>query len=127
MRDGELDGMQHFDGEIEKLVRAGTISIKTGILYATNPATCACSCRPWVSSMRLRTATSRRSRTLFLLFFTHRPADYRSSGIDAQCFRGRFGTNARNRRGLSTMIWCSTSSLAPAAFSFGRNTVTVFA
>ncbi|MGE0704171.1 MAG: type IV pilus twitching motility protein PilT [Vicinamibacterales bacterium] len=37
MRDGELDGMQHFDGEIEKLVRAGTISFKTGLLYATNP------------------------------------------------------------------------------------------
>jgi twitching motility protein PilT len=37
MHDGSLDGMQHFDGEIEKLVRAGTISTKTGILYATNP------------------------------------------------------------------------------------------
>ena len=36
MRDGELDGMQHFDGEIEKLIRAGTISMKTGLLYATN-------------------------------------------------------------------------------------------
>ncbi len=36
MRDGELDGMQHFDGEIEKLVRAGTISFATGLLYATN-------------------------------------------------------------------------------------------
>jgi len=37
MRDGGLDGMQHFDGEIEKLVRAGTITVKTGMLYATNP------------------------------------------------------------------------------------------
>ena len=37
MRDGELDGMQHFDGEIEKLVRAGTITFSTGMLYATNP------------------------------------------------------------------------------------------
>jgi len=36
MRDGELDGMQHFDSEIEKLIRAGTISIETGLLYATN-------------------------------------------------------------------------------------------
>ena len=36
MRDGELDGMQHFDGEIEKLVRAGTISLDTAYLYATN-------------------------------------------------------------------------------------------
>jgi len=37
MRDGTLDGMQHFDGEIEKLVRAGTITVKTGMLHATNP------------------------------------------------------------------------------------------
>jgi twitching motility protein PilT len=37
MRDGELDGMQHFDGEIEKLVRGGAISMATALLYATNP------------------------------------------------------------------------------------------
>ena len=37
MKDGELDGMQHFDGEIEKLVRAGVISHATGLLHATNP------------------------------------------------------------------------------------------
>jgi twitching motility protein PilT len=36
MKDGELDGMQHFDGEIEKLVRAGVISFSTGLAYATN-------------------------------------------------------------------------------------------
>jgi twitching motility protein PilT len=36
MRDGELDGMQHFDGEIEKLVRDRVISLETGLLYATN-------------------------------------------------------------------------------------------
>jgi twitching motility protein PilT len=36
MRDGELDGMQYFDGELEKLVRAGTITMKTALLYATN-------------------------------------------------------------------------------------------
>jgi len=37
MRDGELDGMQYFDGELEKLVRAGAISQSTAYLYATNP------------------------------------------------------------------------------------------
>jgi twitching motility protein PilT len=37
MRDGALDGMQYFDGELEKLVRAGTISMSTALLYATNP------------------------------------------------------------------------------------------
>jgi twitching motility protein PilT len=36
MKDGELDGMQHFDGELEKLVRAGVISTSTAYLYATN-------------------------------------------------------------------------------------------
>jgi twitching motility protein PilT len=36
MRDGELDGMQHFDGELEKLVRRGTIAFATALLYATN-------------------------------------------------------------------------------------------
>ncbi|HWT45746.1 MAG TPA: PilT/PilU family type 4a pilus ATPase, partial [Vicinamibacterales bacterium] len=37
MRDGELDGMQHFDGELEKLVRAGVISLPTAYAHATNP------------------------------------------------------------------------------------------
>jgi twitching motility protein PilT len=37
MRDGALDGMQYFDGEIEKLVREGVLSYATGLLYATNP------------------------------------------------------------------------------------------
>ena len=36
MRDGELDGMQYFDGEIEKLVRDRIIALDTGLLYATN-------------------------------------------------------------------------------------------
>ena len=36
MRVGSQDGMQHFDGEIEKLIRAGTIEMDTGLAYATN-------------------------------------------------------------------------------------------
>ncbi len=36
MRDGTTEGMQFFDGEIEKLIRAGTIDFETGIGYATN-------------------------------------------------------------------------------------------
>jgi twitching motility protein PilT len=36
MRDGALDGMQYFDGELEKLVRAGLIAPSTAYLYATN-------------------------------------------------------------------------------------------
>jgi twitching motility protein PilT len=37
MRDGELEGMQCFDAELEKLIRAGTISMAMGLLHATNP------------------------------------------------------------------------------------------
>ena len=36
MRDGSNDGMQHFDGEIEKLIRSGEIDLETGMTYATN-------------------------------------------------------------------------------------------
>ena len=36
MRDGSDDGMQHFDGEIEKLIRAGTIDFEIGLSYSTN-------------------------------------------------------------------------------------------
>jgi twitching motility protein PilT len=37
MRDGDTDGMQHFDGQLEKLLRAGTIDFDTAIAYSTNP------------------------------------------------------------------------------------------
>jgi Tfp pilus assembly ATPase PilU len=36
MRDGDTEGMQHFDGEIEKLVRAGIISMETGLAFSSN-------------------------------------------------------------------------------------------
>ena len=36
MRDGSNDGMQCFDDEIEKLIRAGTVDIDTGLSFATN-------------------------------------------------------------------------------------------
>jgi twitching motility protein PilT len=37
MRDGTTEGMQHFDGEIEKMIRSGIIDFETGFTYATNP------------------------------------------------------------------------------------------
>ncbi len=37
MRDGDTDGMQHFDGELEKLLRAGIIDFDTALGYSTNP------------------------------------------------------------------------------------------
>jgi twitching motility protein PilT len=37
MRVGGTEGMQHFDGEIERLIREGVVDIDTGLAYATNP------------------------------------------------------------------------------------------
>ena len=37
MRDGELDGMQHFDGELERLVREGVITIATACSTPPTP------------------------------------------------------------------------------------------
>ena len=37
MTDGDTEGMQHFDGEIENLVRENVIDLNTGLAYATNP------------------------------------------------------------------------------------------
>ena len=36
MRDGALDGMQYFDGEIEKLIRSGVIDMDTGLGFSSN-------------------------------------------------------------------------------------------
>ena len=37
MRDGSTEGMQCFDDEIEKLIRAGVVDIQTGLSFSTNP------------------------------------------------------------------------------------------
>ena len=37
MRVGTTEGMQHFDGEIDRLIRAGVIDYEVGMAYATNP------------------------------------------------------------------------------------------
>jgi len=36
MKDGNLDGMQVFDGELERMVRGGTITLREGLAYSTN-------------------------------------------------------------------------------------------
>jgi len=36
MRDGSTEGMLHFDGEIDKLIRAGIVEFETGLTYSTN-------------------------------------------------------------------------------------------
>jgi twitching motility protein PilT len=36
MRDGDTEGMQHFDGVIEKLIRTGVVDYETGLQFSTN-------------------------------------------------------------------------------------------
>src|SRR6267143_470099 len=36
MRDGSTEGMQYFEGEIDKLIRAGIVDFETGISFSTN-------------------------------------------------------------------------------------------
>jgi twitching motility protein PilT len=36
MRDGDTEGMQHFDGEIDKLIRSGVVDFETGLAFASN-------------------------------------------------------------------------------------------
>ena len=36
MRDGTTEGMQHFDGELNRMIRAGILDLETGVGYATN-------------------------------------------------------------------------------------------
>jgi twitching motility protein PilT len=37
MRDGDTEGMQHFDGVIEKFIRQGIVDFETGLAFSTNP------------------------------------------------------------------------------------------
>src|SRR5438270_486539 len=37
MRDGTTEGMQYFDGEIEKLIRSDIVEFETALAYSTNP------------------------------------------------------------------------------------------
>jgi twitching motility protein PilT len=36
MRDGDTEGMQHFDGEIDKLIRTGVVDFETGLAFSSN-------------------------------------------------------------------------------------------
>jgi twitching motility protein PilT len=37
MRDGTTDGMQHFDGELDKMIRGDILDFETALGFATNP------------------------------------------------------------------------------------------
>jgi len=58
MRVGTTEGMQHFDGEIEKLIRSETIDFETGMAYATNPGNLRLELADFTSSVGVPGATA---------------------------------------------------------------------
>ena len=58
MRVGTTEGMQHFDGEIEKLIRSETIDFETGMAYATNPGNLRLELADFTSSVGVSGATA---------------------------------------------------------------------
>ena len=57
MRDGDTEGMQYFDGEIEKFVRNGIVDFDTAIGYSTNPGNLRLELADFIESQRNSSAT----------------------------------------------------------------------
>ena len=54
MRDGDTEGMQHFDGEIEKLIRGGIVDFEVGLSFATNTGNLRLELADFAESQRTR-------------------------------------------------------------------------
>ena len=50
MRDGATEGMQHFDAELERMIRAGILDLETGLGYATNAGNLRLELSDWAES-----------------------------------------------------------------------------
>lgn len=68
MRDGSNDGMQHFDSEIEKLIRAGVIDLDTALTYATNPGNLRLELTDFIENQPKRKTASRQTEDTELEF-----------------------------------------------------------
>ncbi|HET8923597.1 MAG TPA: PilT/PilU family type 4a pilus ATPase [Candidatus Acidoferrum sp.] len=63
MRDGTTEGMQHFDGEIEKLIRDGIVDFETGLTYSTNAGNLRLEMADYSEEQRNKTAAKDPSQT----------------------------------------------------------------
>src|SRR5579859_6968412 len=63
MRDGVTEGMQHFDGEIEKLIRSGVVDFETGMSYSTNAGNLRLEMADYLDERRAATSSSNASGT----------------------------------------------------------------
>jgi twitching motility protein PilT len=53
MRDGNTEGMQHFDGELDKFVRGGVVEFETALGFATNAGNFRLEMQDFLEGMRL--------------------------------------------------------------------------
>src|SRR5262249_50784813 len=58
MRDGTTEGMQHFDGELDRLVREGVIDFETAMSFATNAGNLRLEMQDYLESANSRTRGS---------------------------------------------------------------------
>jgi twitching motility protein PilT len=63
MRDGSNEGMQHFDGEIEKLIRDGVVDFETGLTYSTNTGNLRLEMADYTEDQRNKTAAKDPNQT----------------------------------------------------------------
>jgi twitching motility protein PilT len=59
MRDGDTEGMQHFDGVIEKLIRSGTVDFEAGMAFSTNPGNLRLELADFIDNPRAAAAASK--------------------------------------------------------------------
>jgi twitching motility protein PilT len=64
MRDGGNEGMQYFDGEIEKLIREGIVDFETGLTYSTNAGNLRLEMADYADEPRNRRATADPNQTV---------------------------------------------------------------
>lgn len=64
MRDGVTEGMQYFDGEIERLIREGIVDADTGLTFATNAGNLRLELADFLEDGRKRRAPSRQSEAV---------------------------------------------------------------
>src|SRR3989441_837032 len=61
MRDGSTEGMQHFDGEIDRLIREGIVDFETGISYSSNAGNLRLEMADFSEEQRNKTTSSKTS------------------------------------------------------------------
>jgi len=63
MRDGDTEGMRHFDGEIENFIRSGVVDLETGLSYSSNVGNLRLELADFIENPKNAVAKSRDNRS----------------------------------------------------------------